>query len=164
MSKENINISKENINSNGVSLYGNYIPYSKPEKKEKINISLGQKAAEKIAAFVGSWKFIIGQSVILSIWVILNIIMVSYAWDPYPYILMNLFLSLQAAYTAPLILMSENRKAEQDRQVIYQGWMIDKKISKNINEMEFEIEEKLSLNEEKLDKILEEIRERKNGK
>ncbi|MDA8413088.1 MAG: DUF1003 domain-containing protein [Desulfobacteraceae bacterium] len=78
-------------------------------------ITLGQRAADWIATKVGSWEFIIGQSTILTIWAILNVTAWVRHWDPYPFILMNLVLSLQAAYTAPMIMMSQNRKADRDR-------------------------------------------------
>jgi uncharacterized membrane protein len=64
---------------------------------------------------MGSWKFIITQSIVLSAWVVLNVVAWSYRWDPYPFILMNLVRSLQAAYAAPIIMMSQNRFAERDR-------------------------------------------------
>mgnify|MGYP001163298786 CR=1 FL=1 len=75
----------------------------------------GQKAADWVADKVGSWKFIIGQSLLLAVWAVLNVTAWVKHWDPYPFILMNLVLSLQAAYTAPMIMMSQNRKAERDR-------------------------------------------------
>ncbi len=97
--------------------------------------TFGQRAAENIAEFVGSWKFIIGQSALLVIWLVLNIMAVTMAWDPYPFILMNLFLSLQAAYTAPMILMSQNRQTEKDRRILYGDYVLDKKMSKVVLEM-----------------------------
>lgn len=78
-------------------------------------LSLGQKAADWIANKVGSWEFIIGQSTLLTMWAMLNVTAWVRHWDPYPFILMNLVLSLQAAYTAPMIMMSQNRKADRDR-------------------------------------------------
>lgn len=78
-------------------------------------LTFGQKASDWIADKVGSWQFIIGQSTILTVWAILNITAWVQHWDPYPFILMNLVLSLQAAYTAPMIMMSQNRKADRDR-------------------------------------------------
>lgn len=78
-------------------------------------LTIGQRASDWIAAKVGSWHFIIGQSLLLIVWAILNITAWMYHWDPYPFILMNLLLSLQAAYTAPMIMMSQNRKADHDR-------------------------------------------------
>ena len=81
----------------------------------KEQLTAGQKAADWIAAKVGSWEFIIGQSILLSLWALLNVTAWVSHWDPYPFILMNLVLSMQAAYTAPMIMMSQNRKADRDR-------------------------------------------------
>lgn len=81
------------------------------------NKSFGHRAADGVVHVMGSWRFVIIQSVILVFWVILNVAAWIQRWDPYPFILMNLFLSLQAAYTAPMILMSQNREAERDRLV-----------------------------------------------
>src|SRR5947208_3582673 len=78
-------------------------------------MTLGQKVADKVAATVGSWPFIITQSIILASWIILNTIAWIDKWDPYPYILLNLALSFQAAYAAPFVMMSQNRQAEKDR-------------------------------------------------
>lgn len=78
-------------------------------------LTVGQKAADWVAARVGSWEFIIAQSVVLTVWAVLNVTGWVRHWDPYPFILMNLVLSMQAAYTAPMIMMSQNRKADRDR-------------------------------------------------
>lgn len=78
-------------------------------------LTLGQRAADWVAATVGSWRFIVTQSLLLAVWVVLNVTAIIARWDPYPFILMNLVLSLQAAYTAPIIMMSQNRQAMRDR-------------------------------------------------
>ncbi|GFE58802.1 DUF1003 domain-containing protein [Geobacter sp. AOG1] len=90
-------------------------PIKNANEVVKEQITFGQRAADWIAEKVGSWEFIIGQSALLTIWVILNVTAWVRHWDPYPFILMNLVLSLQAAYTAPMIMMSQNRKADRDR-------------------------------------------------
>lgn len=77
--------------------------------------TVGARIADKVAATMGSWPFIIIQSVILLIWIILNVTAYVEQWDPYPFILLNLALSFQAAYAAPFIMMSQNRQAEIDR-------------------------------------------------
>ncbi|MEQ1887998.1 MAG: DUF1003 domain-containing protein [Alphaproteobacteria bacterium] len=77
--------------------------------------SRGAKIADSVAKTVGSWRFIILQSVLLVLWIILNLTGYFYQWDPYPFILLNLLLSTQAAYAAPIIMMSQNRQAEIDR-------------------------------------------------
>lgn len=78
-------------------------------------LTIGQKIADSVAATMGSWKFIIIQSSILAAWIILNVTAIINHWDPYPFILLNLMLSFQAAYAAPFIMMSQNRQAAKDR-------------------------------------------------
>jgi uncharacterized membrane protein len=78
-------------------------------------LSIGQKIADGVASTMGSWRFIITQSVILAAWVVLNITAYIAHWDPYPFILLNLALSFQAAYAAPFIMMSQNRQQDVDR-------------------------------------------------
>ena len=75
----------------------------------------GDRLADSVAAIVGSWPFIIIQSVLLIIWMALNVTAYMRQWDPYPFILLNLVLSFQAAYAAPIIMMSQNRQATIDR-------------------------------------------------
>ncbi len=78
-------------------------------------MTLGQRISDRFAATMGSWRFIIIQSMLLIAWVILNITAWIHRWDPYPFILLNLALSFQAAYAAPIIMMSQNRQALKDR-------------------------------------------------
>lgn len=77
--------------------------------------TLGQRIADTVAATIGSWPFIIVQSILMAGWVTLNVIAWIQHWDPYPFILLNLLLSFQAAYTAPIIMMSQNRQSDIDR-------------------------------------------------
>lgn len=79
------------------------------------DLTLGEKISDTIAATVGSWGFILIQSTLLTGWIILNVLGMIKAWDPYPFILLNLVLSFQAAYTAPIIMMSQNRQSTLDR-------------------------------------------------
>ena len=78
-------------------------------------LSRGQRIADAVASTMGSWKFIIVQSTLLLVWVTLNVTAWHQHWDPYPFILLNLALSFQAAYAAPFIMMSQNRQQEVDR-------------------------------------------------
>ena len=94
--------------------------------------TLGHRAADWVAAKVGSWQFIITQSALLSAWVVVNVIGYVRHWDPYPFILMNLLLSLQAAYTAPIIMMSQNRQAERDRIEAHNDFLINQKAEEEI--------------------------------
>lgn len=81
-----------------------------------LDASFGEVVATKVVSFIGSWKFIIMQSIILSFWVIANVIfLMNYRWDPYPFILLNLVLSFQAAFASPLILMAQNLTDRRDR-------------------------------------------------
>tara|TARA_R110000868_G_C10644310_1_gene744403 strand:- start:166 stop:684 length:519 start_codon:yes stop_codon:yes gene_type:complete len=77
--------------------------------------SFGQNVSDALATGIGSWTFILIQSGLLVLWMIANVAMWVYHWDPYPFILLNLALSFQAAFTAPIIMMSQNRQAERDR-------------------------------------------------
>jgi uncharacterized membrane protein len=76
--------------------------------------SFGQRAADRIANGMGSWTFIIVQSVFVVGWVALNLVAYFRHWDAYPFILLNLLFSTQAAYAAPIIMMSQNRQAQKD--------------------------------------------------
>jgi len=82
------------------------------------------KLADKIASFIGSWTFIIIQSTILSIWIVINVIGLVH-YDQYPFILLNLFLSFEAAYATPLILMSSTRQADKDREHLLRDVALD---------------------------------------
>jgi len=79
------------------------------------NSTLGERAADAIAKFVGSWIFICGFLLVLCVWISINVILVSRAFDPFPFILLNLVLSCVAAIQAPLIMMSQNRQEQKDR-------------------------------------------------
>jgi len=85
-------------------------------QKPETELTTGQRIADIVAAAMGSWKFIIIQSIILLIWIVLNVTAFMEQWDPYPFILLNLALSFQAAYAAPFIMMSQNRQQDIDRQ------------------------------------------------
>jgi uncharacterized membrane protein len=80
----------------------------------KEQMTFGQRVADRVATIIGSWRFIIIQSTMLAVWIALNITAYVYRWDPYPFILLNLALSFQAAYAAPIIMMSQNRQSEKD--------------------------------------------------
>jgi uncharacterized membrane protein len=89
---------------------------SRPHRRAHIHDtnSFGQRAADAIATAMGSWPFIIWQSVVVGSWIVLNLLAFIRHWDPYPFILLNLLFSTQAAYAAPIIMMSQNRQAQKD--------------------------------------------------
>lgn len=82
-------------------------------QKEKYTV--GQRAADRIAKFAGSWAFIFSFTAVLILWMVGNVLLAKRAFDPYPFILLNLVLSCVAAIQAPLIMMSQNRQEEKDR-------------------------------------------------
>ena len=117
------------------------------------NSSLGERVADHVAAFIGSWTFIIIQSVIFAVWVVINTLWLfsAYQFDPYPFILFNLFMSAEAAYSSPLILMSQNRQAQRDREQAQHDY--DTNIAAK-EEIETILRELSRLEQQKLDKIL----------
>ncbi len=96
--------------------------------------TLGERMADRITSLVGSWRFIIIQSALFAIWVAMNVAAFIQHWDPYPFILLNLMLSFQAAYTAPIIMMSQNREMENDRKQLQYYYEVNVK-----SELELEL-------------------------
>ncbi len=92
--------------------------------KHPVNVKLddeapmGARVADRVTGFMGSWRFIIVQSVIVALWLLGNIYLLSKPFDPYPFILLNLAFSTQAAYAAPLILLAGNRASLRDRMTL----------------------------------------------
>ncbi len=97
------------------------------EHRNAEDSSLGDRVADRVAATMGSWNFIIIQSFILLVWIVLNVTAYVQQWDPYPFILLNLALSFQAAYAAPFIMMSQNRQAAIDRAAAQNDYRINAK-------------------------------------
>jgi uncharacterized membrane protein len=98
-------------------------------------LTVGSRIADAVAATVGSWKFIIIQSILLALWIVLNVIAWAYSWDRYPFILLNLALSFQAAYSAPFVMMSQNRQAAKDRLTAESDYKTDVKGEQEISHM-----------------------------
>ena len=89
-------------------------------------LTVGQKVADTVAANMGSWRFIIIQSIILALWIVINgLQLLIRPFDPYPFILLNLALSFQAAFAAPFIMISQNRQAEKDRLTAQNDYVTD---------------------------------------
>ena len=104
-------------------------------------LTAGQRIADGVAATMGSWPFIISQTIILGLWIILNITAWIYHWDPYPFILLNLALSFQAAYAAPFIMMSQNRQADIDRQQAAEDFRVNVKAELEIELLHEKLDE-----------------------
>jgi len=98
----------------------------------EVDLTFGERWADRVAANVGSWSFVLGQTIVIAAWVAVNLVAWAAHWDPYPFILLNLFLSLQAAYTAPLILMSQNRQARKDRLEAHNDFEINQKTEEEV--------------------------------
>lgn len=95
-----------------------------------------QRLADSVTSLLGSWRFIIWQSVIVLIWLLANIYGAWQHWDPYPFILLNLLFSVQAAYTAPIIMMAQNRQSERDRVHAEADFKINREAKKEIEEIQ----------------------------
>ena len=118
---------------------------------EEERMTLGQRVADKVADTIGSWPFIITQTIILTIWIILNVAAWINHWDPYPFILLNLALSFQAAYSGPVIMMSQNRQSAKDRLAAEIDHQVNTKAELEINnlirhmhELELSLEENIA--------------------
>lgn len=122
--------------------------------------TLGERTADRIAAVVGSWRFIIIQTGLLIVWLIVNSLGWFKAWDPYPFILLNLMLSFQAAYTAPVILMSQNRQAAIDRLTQRYDYEVNLKAELEIELLHQKIDLLRAREIERLTFIIEDLRSR----
>jgi uncharacterized membrane protein len=114
-------------------------PTDMPDPMEAL--SVGQRLADWVASVMGSWKFIIFQTIVLVGWVSINLIAVTKGWDPYPFILLNLALSFQAAYAAPIIVMSQNRQQDIDRMAAQNDYKINLKAELEIELLHEKIDE-----------------------
>ena len=111
-------------------------------KQAKENLTFGQRAADQIAKFGGSWTFIISFFLVLTIWIAFNVYALhNKGFDPYPFILLNLILSCLASIQAPIIMMSQNRQEEKDRARAEWDLKINEKAEAEIRE----ISKKLSI-------------------
>lgn len=104
-------------------------------------LPMGQRVADSVATVMGSWKFIIVQTVLLLAWVSINLVAAARSWDPYPFILLNLALSFQAAYAAPIIMMSQNRQQDIDRMAAENDYKINIKAELEIELLHEKIDE-----------------------
>jgi uncharacterized membrane protein len=120
--------------------------------------SFGDKLADAVAAGMGSWRFIIIQTLIVIIWMTLNVIGIMYHWDPFPFILLNLLFSTQAAYAAPIIMMSQNRQSDRDRAQAEADYETNRRAKEEIEELQQRL---ARIEDEKLDQIIKLLNERK---
>ena len=113
--------------------------------------TFGQKVADTVAKGMGSWNFIIFQSILVTAWIGVNVFAYTYRWDPYPFILLNLLFSTQASYAAPIIMMAQNRQADRDRAQAEADFMTTIKAEQKIEALQAALSR---IEEEKLNEIL----------
>jgi uncharacterized membrane protein len=120
--------------------------------KHKESLNFGDQLADSVANGMGSWNFIIVQSIIVLCWMILNVVGFVRHWDAYPFILLNLIFSTQAAYAAPIIMMSQNRQNLRDREHAEHDYQTNIEAKKEIEALQVQLS-KIEI--EKLDRIIE---------
>lgn len=156
------------MNTNPQTQYPTVSISKKTDKSKPINVnttheealSFGDRFADKVAATIGSWNFIISQSIVLTLWILLNSIAWTLHWDNYPYILLNLMLSFQAAYSAPIIMMAQNRQAQKDRLTAERDYQVDLKseqdilaLMQHLDQQDHELERKMNMVLSAIDRI-----------
>ena len=126
--------------------------------KQLQDATLGQKWADKVANGIGSWRFIILQTLFVVCWMLLNVIGMIKHWDSYPFILLNLLFSTQAAYAAPIIMMSQNRQNERDRAQAIDDYRTNIEAKLEIEALQKQL---AKIEVDKLDKIISMLEEMK---
>ncbi|MDD4971235.1 MAG: DUF1003 domain-containing protein [Paludibacter sp.] len=124
-------------------------------------LGFGGKIADAVAKGMGSWRFIIIQTVLVILWMALNLVGFFYHWDVYPFILLNLLFSTQAAYAAPIIMMSQNRQNDRDRLHAEEDYKTNVDAKKEIEALSIILK---TIEVEKLDKIITMLEELKTTK
>ncbi|MBS1688419.1 MAG: DUF1003 domain-containing protein [Bacteroidetes bacterium] len=126
----------------------------------KESFTYGDRLADAVASGMGSWRFIIIQSIIVVVWMSLNLVGFFYHWDAYPFILLNLLFSTQAAYAAPIIMMSQNRQSERDRMQAHADYQTNLEAKQEIEALQLKLN---NLEIEKLDRIISMLEEMKKS-
>lgn len=117
----------------------------------KASMTIGERIADMVASGMGSWRFIIIQTVLVVAWMTLNVIGIMQHWDVYPFVLLNLLFSTQAAYAAPIIMMSQNRSADRDRHQAEADYKTNIEAKEEIEKLQIEL---TRIENDKLDKII----------
>lgn len=126
--------------------------------RHKETSTIGQRLADKVAKEMGSWRFIIIQTILVVVWMGLNVIGFIRHWDAYPFILLNLLFSTQAAYAAPIIMMAQNRQNDRDRAQANADYQTNIEAKEEIEALQKHL---TSIEIEKLDKIIAILKELK---
>lgn len=104
-------------------------------------LTTGDRVAIRVARRIGSWGFIIGQMVFLSMWAVLNTVVWVQKWDPYPFMMMSLVLSILSAFTAPLIMMAQNRESAKDRLMLQEDFDTNRRAAEEIQRIQHILEQ-----------------------
>ncbi len=128
--------------------------------KHKASLKMSDRIADAVANGMGSWRFIIFQSIFVIIWMTLNVWGMIAHWDVYPFILLNLIFSTQAAYAAPIIMMSQNRASQRDRMQAQEDYQTNIEAKKEIEALQLQIS---NLEIKKLDRIITMLEEMKKA-
>jgi uncharacterized membrane protein len=118
-----------------------HAPVKDINREHDQSLTAGERIADRVAETIGSWSFIVTQSMILGVWIVLNVVAYIRHWDPYPFILLNLALSFQAAYAAPIIMMSQNRQADKDRLMAQHDYEINLKAEREVKDIMHHLEQ-----------------------
>lgn len=129
-------------------------------EKHTETLTVGDRLSDSVARGMGSWRFIIIQTCFVAVWMTLNVIGFIYHWDAYPFILLNLIFSTQAAYAAPIIMMSQNRQSQRDRIQAQEDYRTNIEAKKEIEALQIQLS---NLEVQKLDKMLELLKELKTA-
>jgi uncharacterized membrane protein len=129
-------------------------------EKHRASLTFGSRLADAVANGMGSWRFIIIQTILVLLWMGLNLIGYTYHWDIYPFILLNLLFSTQAAYAAPIIMMSQNRQNERDREQAKADYETNVDAKLEIEALALKLN---SIEVDKLDKIITMLEEMKKN-
>lgn len=122
--------------------------------------TFSQKLADSVASGMGSWRFIIIQTIVVGVWMGLNVVGFIQHWDPYPFILLNLLFSTQAAYAAPIIMMAQNRQSDRDRAQAQADYKTNILAKLEIEALQKHLS---TIETEKLDKIIQLLQEIKKS-
>ncbi|MDD5151867.1 MAG: DUF1003 domain-containing protein [Flavobacterium sp.] len=125
--------------------------YKNWHEKHFETLGFGSRLADSVAKGMGSWRFIIIQTILVALWMGLNFVGFIYHWDAYPFILLNLVFSTQAAYAAPIIMMSQNRQSERDRMQAQADYQTNIEAKQEIEALTLILNK---LDVDKLDKII----------
>ena len=128
------------------------------DKQEDKDLTRGERLADKLSEVAGSWGFILGFSLFIIIWIVINTFLIKKGGDPYPFILLNLVLSCLAAVQAPIIMMSQNRQAKKDSIRKQNDYQVDLKSELILERLHDEIQESIK-NEKQIIKLLNELKE-----